>query len=648
MNNDLDAGYEANSLRSRFLKTASSPVFPCVLLVIAGIGLAVAFTLFPLDVALNSLIYLIPIIVASIFLFIKNNEQGLDIRGYIENIPFQHLLLTTVLFFMISLAILNTGLTRPFAYFISIGLISSLIFIQIICRRPAWTDYLILTEIVALSLNLLWGVVLKYPLYFGSTDILGYLSNIEQILKTSDISTLGLNYQNFPLFHIFNAMASQITGLSSANTLFIFMGIAWQFGILFFFLIFRKLLNSSRFALIACLLFAFNAEEIYYGAYEVTRSLAFVILMGWLYLILDTSKTKYLILSILMMWALILTHHATELFAIPLLIFVCVCQMLIDRPASRRIPLFPVIILFVCFYFYVFYIAAPMTSALIPAWLSTILESEATGTISSITQKASLGPMQIGYYAFVIFFSLLGIGIAFRAGKAADKFAGFGGIALASLFFLLFYVPGITDLIPQSRTALLYRIPLLASPFILLVVAFGVLYFMNFELKIWRFISKNAQLPILTIMIVGTSIFFSTISGANGADYPYFVYPSVASSEYFTDSELESFSFMEENGNSALALFADYETTRDDYNLSNFDLRPILKSGDTSYITSDSYVVIRAGELLRRGSLNFSIDGSYRNLYRYYSTLPDLVSSQSYANNIYSNNSVYIYQVNND
>jgi hypothetical protein len=60
----------------------------------------------------------------------------------------------------------------PLVYFLLIALFSGVLFLQIISVRPKWTDSLIVRQIIILSLNLIWGATLKYPLYFGDTDLL--------------------------------------------------------------------------------------------------------------------------------------------------------------------------------------------------------------------------------------------------------------------------------------------------------------------------------------------------------------------------------------------------------------------------------------------------------------------------------------------
>jgi len=631
-----------NPILQRFVK-----LFPFGLIFVAIVGFIAALKLLSFAVAMSSLLYVIPILLAAVFLLIRKNDSTWPVvRTYINQIPFQHLFLIYILLYLISTITLISTSSRPFGYFLFTGLISATIFMQIICERAKWTDYLIILEIIAVSLNMVWGVDLKYPLYFGSTDTLGHLNLIEGILSSFHTFNFDPSYQNFPLYHIFIAMGSKLTGLSSITSLFVFMGLAWQIGIIICFLILQKLINSRKMALIGCLLFAFNTQEISYGVYPVTRSLAFVLLLCWLYLIINKKKPMYLILSVLMMWALILTHHVTVLFALPLLLFIYLCQKLVRTPSRNKLPLLPVIILFVSFFFYVFYVAAAFTNYEIPGWLHSIFTAK-TEVVADLTTKHQLGSANgIIYYSFLFVYFFIGMGCILRSIKFTTRHLSLVGLALASLAFIIVFIPGPMDMLPQSKSALLYRFPLLVSPLIILMTTFGVVYLMNLEANSWRSLTRKIQIPVLSILLVGASVFYSMICGGNGRDYPYFVYPATTSSEYFTEQEMQSFSFIQKDADTALTLFGDYETIRNEYNFYDFSSKEVLKSANTHYITQEGYIIIRAAELQARGGLVFSEIGSTEaGRFRYYGTVSDIIAQQAYANNIYNNKNVYIYYV---
>ena len=230
-----------------FLQRIITSVLPYVLFLSGVGGFAFAYIVIGPDYGYKSLIYVIPVILAALILISRSKTDSRFILIYINRLSFTHLVLITILLYIVSIIILISSPTRSWAYFIVIAIISGLIFTQTLCKRSVSTDYLIIFEIILLSLNLIWGVSIKYPLYFGDTDVFLHLHYIETVVQTGHITSIGLDYKYFPLFHIFNAMGVDITGLSLKSSMFIFSGVLWQAGILFAYLVFKKLSNSSTF-----------------------------------------------------------------------------------------------------------------------------------------------------------------------------------------------------------------------------------------------------------------------------------------------------------------------------------------------------------------------------------------------------------------
>jgi hypothetical protein len=612
--------------------------FPYILLCLAILGLII-YLVFRRSTSsfVNTAPYLVPVVLAGVALLIKKKKgDELTVPSIVSRLRFHHLLLITTILFIITLIILTCSATRPLSYFVIVGLVSCLIFTQIIMsNRPAWTDYLIIIEVAFVSLDLVWGVTLKYPLYFGYTDLLSHLRWISTVIETRHIDSLGDTYLQFPLYHIFNAICSEITGLSVRNTVFIFIGLVWQIGNIFAYLIFKKLSGSTKFALVATLLFALNSQVVFYGAYAITRSLAFVIVLCWLYLVLNSTKTLYIVLSLIAMCMLILTHHTTVVFTIPILIILYVCERLVSRREDNPIRFKPIAILASCSLTYLFFVAYTFTHKYLPGYFGGIEASPTTIATPAIKPTVFVSL----YDSFVILFSLIGIGLVFQDTRPK----GILGIALASLIFLPLYLLGQINILSWYGAAMLYRLPLIVSPFLIFVVSYGVAYVINLEHQAKVFYSRILPMPLITIAIVAISVFFSSIYGPNSQDLTYLGYPKTVGSEYFTNAELESFSFMNNNADVSLPLYGDSETTGNDFSLFAFPSRDILVPGDINDIKS-GYLIFRAGELKRTGGLTFSSDGT--NAYRYYLNqsheITDITNRLSSTNEIYGDGDVEI------
>jgi uncharacterized membrane protein len=145
-------------------------------------------------------------------------------------------------------------------------------------------------------------------------------------------------------------------------------------------------------------------------------------------------------------------------------------------------------------------------------------------------------------------------------------------------------------------------------------------------------------------------IFFSTISISNGDDNSYILRTSNIGSEYFSNSELASFSFVEDNCNSNSNLYGDYQTARNKLFFNDFPNTYEIKGGDISYI-ADGYLVFRSGELQKTGGLKFSLSGYPEDVNYQYNlensnTQSNIVDNLSGQTCIYSDNDVQIYIIN--
>jgi uncharacterized membrane protein len=626
--------------------------FPYFLFLVAGLGIGLTVLLHRIDLTIFSLTLVIPLILAAIILLAKRNVKSdrLVLPTYSGKISFSHLLLINIIIFIISIIILISDTTRPLAYFVLLSLYAGVVFIQILTQRPKWTDNLILLEIVFLSLNLIWGVSIKYPLYFGDTDTLGHLHMIDTILKTAHIDGLGIDYVHYPLYHIFTAVGIEITGMSAKTGLFIFMGLAWQVGIVFAFLLFKDLSNSIKFASIACLLFASSSPIIFYGSYAIARSLAFVFMMFWIYLVLNKAQrnTKYLFLSLIAMIAMIMTHHLNVLFVIPMLALIYLIQSIfMSRFLPYRLvnPLF-VYLFGICCISYLLWVSSDLANSTLPGTIRELGNMDA-----SLKSNVSGGygfSVIIGliYYSSALLLILLGVRIVFDHLNLSSSLLFAGVFALTGFVMTIVYVPGPLDLIRFSDIISTSRMQLMVSPFIAFLMAYGISFLYHMEGNFRYNVIRTSYSFILPAILIVTTAFFGTIGIGNAQDNDYFPHTSNFDTPYFTNSELASFSFLNDKGNGVLPLYSDYPTVRNSFSLSNFPVSNTLMGGDTSYIR-EGYILLRFGELQRKKALTFTSTESSKSGYRYkidsQDTQSDILVNLRSRDRIYSDGYVAIF-----
>jgi uncharacterized membrane protein len=627
------------------------PLFPLLLLFVAATGLIVTIVMGRTDLTVASLSVVIPLVVGAIVLLVvKNRTYAEPVVLIVKKINFIHLFLVNSLVFIIALIILVMYPTRPLVYFLLLSISSALLLLQIVSRRSRWTDYLILVEIMFTSLSLIWGVSLKYPLYFGDTDILVHLHLIDTVVKTGHTESFVLNYQYYPLFHLFTAMGIEITGMSARTALFVFMGMAWQVGISFAFLIFRDLSKSNILALIASLFFATSSQIIFYGGYAIARSLALVFFMGWLYLILRKARQdlRYFSLSLILMFALISTHHVNVFLIIPILLVIYICQRFMNRsqPDQPLEPLF-ILLLATSSLTYMIWVASIMSASTIPGTIASLLSMNMNISFDFTRGYGLSVILGAIYYSFVLLLCILGIRAVFnRRHNDADRASG--PFALAGLCLLLFYIPSFFNLFSFSNIIYLQRFQLLVSPLVAYLMAYGIIYIFRTRSTL-QIHSQGLSLSILAAVFVAVMTFFSMISTGNAQDYDNFPHTATIDTPYFTNAEIESFSFLENKGDKTLPLHSDYQTARNEYLLNDFADKQILHGGDIGYI-SNGYLTLRIGELERKSALTFSSgetgSGSFR--YRVDPTNPGsniIINSES-KDKVYSDSKVFIFFIN--
>lgn len=561
------------------------------------------------DLTIFSLVLVVPLVIAAVVLLAGRNARVSGVAALGGGLSFSHLFLANLLVLVISVITLVSYSTRPLTYFILVSVSSGLILLQILVARPKYAGNLIIFQVCLLSLDLIWGLTLKYPLYFGDTDLLVHMNLIDAILKTGHVTTDYIAYQNYPLYHIFAATAVEITGLPVRTALFVVMGLAWQLGILFAFLIFRGLSSNPRVPLAGSLLFALSSQVIFYGSYSIARSLAFVFLMAWLYFALVKARTdiRYLFLSVIAMTAMIITHHLNVVYVIPVLVLVYACQVLVSRFRRDRLmdPLF-IYLIAIGTFSYLVWVASSMANTQIREMLISLLTMD-TGLKNATAMTNALGvAVVVGtiYYSFVLLLCLLGVRIMLDHIRPTGPRQPSGTFALAGLAGLVIYVPGFLALLPLSDIFLTDRLSLIAAPFVGFLMAYGVEYLYGLKKASRAVPDKKILLPAAVSGLVALGTFLSVISIGNAKDTTYFPQTAAVDSPYFTRAEMASFSFLSSRGDSALPVTADYPTARNAYTLSNFETREVLTTGEVSSVTG-GYLVLRLAELQRKRALSF-------------------------------------------
>ena len=622
-------------------------IYILALFVLPILGLSLAYYLNRPDLALRGIVLVVPIIAALCVLwrFTHRNISFItstpSIMRFTDSTQKILLALYSVLFTFSVLAIAFTQY-RPLVYFVVITLIATVIFLQLFSEKISPT--VILLEIVLLSLNMIFGVTLKYLLYFGGTDILGHLFFAEVTYLSGHVipSDLDLSYTYFPLFHIFISEAAQVTGLTLSKVYFVVTGLSYTIIIPILYIMFEKILKNKRLSLFICLLYATTSIVIYYGPYMVTRVMAFVGFVMLLYLFYSREHYRgrghsmsYSVILTLVALFLTLVHQVSLPQILALLLLLLFFEYFTGVRACLKIR--ELLLISVLFMGYWLYAAWSFTEEVIKS-------HTAPKYFEEVVIKSSIQPENVAYFlqnnidvAIFLFFALIGIGVVLKYQKKSYV----ATLALFSLTSLALYVPNPIQTMWQTMTLFRFdRFMLLLSPFMAFIMGYGVYVTLRYPFKK----KSNTYLTlIVTLALIGIFTLSSATNSLNAPDCADL--RQEESTRFFQETDLMIFDFVENYVPNGGAIYSDYFVAR------YFSPRDYFQTADalglkyyssnmikTDFIDSYAgYVIFREGEYLKSKHLSF---GSFSKIDRF-SYSPEnycqLLDSLNVLNKVYVN-----------
>ncbi|MCD4807505.1 MAG: hypothetical protein K8R13_08070, partial [Methanococcoides sp.] len=310
-----------NKLRSFAL------ALPAVILLTVVSGFLLAFAIDRPDYAIRGLATGLPAILASFFLVMIYRKGDIELTSSSNTLAIgqRTLMMLFGILFNVSILILLLIPFRPWYYFVLILILYSLIFTQIFSRDA--NALMILSEIILLMASVICGMTLKYPLYFGWTDILPHLffAKITYLSGHTLPMDYFLEYANFPLYHILIAESSYLLGLDLKNTLFLIAIPLYVILIVFIYKLFNLTTRNSQMSLLTCLIYSVTSVVILYGAYAITRTIAYVGFIIMIYLTYkghsEKNEAVYRSLAIFLSIFIILAHQVSIIQMVILMLF---------------------------------------------------------------------------------------------------------------------------------------------------------------------------------------------------------------------------------------------------------------------------------------------------------------------------------------
>jgi len=509
-------------------------------LIFFGIFFGIALTLIMgrLDFMIRGFIYFVPGILCALLLLIlyRKDKMGPDTL-ILTTANRKFFWIAFVVLFALSLIALYFSSYRPWYYFLVITALFCVIFLQIFSNTD--NPSVILFEISCVLGNLIFGLMLKYPYYFGFTDIIGhlYLSKIMFLSGHLIPADLDISYAWFPLYHIFIAEGTSLLGIDLHYTFIIITSLSFIVMVWVLYLLFNQIIKNQQTSLLTCLIFSTTPIVITYSTYVVTRVMAFIGFIFFLFLAhkqIQTAKWRsFSVLTIVFSVYLILVHQVSIIQIIFLLMLFVAFEVIINDYFVIKTKIITFIIIsFSAYWLY--------TSYTFSSIILQMVELVNTPELNQIRSQVQAG----NEYAFlgdnistaiIIFLAILGIGYLLWAYKSKYPVV----IGLFALVMIPFYFP---SPITASRLAMITfrvdRFILLISPFFAFIIAIGFFVMLStlYEHKYSR------KIALVFGVLIFSYLCFSAITGSNAADSPDM--SSGRNRPYFTEPEMNAFDFI--------------------------------------------------------------------------------------------------------
>ncbi|CAJ37103.1 hypothetical protein [Methanocella arvoryzae] len=307
------------------------------LLPVVGIaGIIATIVIGQVNFLVLSTYLILPLLIGSV-IFRSLGKQEKEYKS-LDDSAFKLLLVAFLLCYTISVILLTISEVRSFLYYLTVVTMTLTVLIEILGFAPVREKIaIILAQIMALMLNVNWGVTMKYFEFIGRTDVMFHNQYVTSLVQTGHVTEIFFDYQAFPLWHILNAAIYIIgDGYFSTNKIIAIAG-----GLIFLclpvllYLITLRLFKDQRFALIAALLAFFFPDMTYFTMSGISRSVASLMLIFLLYLMIDNKNKHKLLLIGLATAAVIVYHSISIIFVVLILALLYMLQKVLLNKEER-------------------------------------------------------------------------------------------------------------------------------------------------------------------------------------------------------------------------------------------------------------------------------------------------------------------------
>lgn len=304
---------------------------------------ALAGTVLPVIVGAGYLSYLalylsVPML-ASPLIYLWFRKKPSEIAQFRSRV-FPICLFAFLAVFLTSIILLRSLEVRPIAYYMLVAVMATLIMFETFAGTESRRkSAIILSQIVLMSLNILWGVTLKYYYFIGRTDVIAHASLVDNIVSEGFVTESFGVYEPFALWHIEIASLFEVMGdiIPVNRVMFIANGLIYGVLLILSYLIGSRVLRSERLALMTPLFVALNMDFISYGMYSISRSVGSFLEIMLIFLLLRNSDRRMGVIAIALSFVMIAYHTASMPFIVMILVLLGAARVIYATGRETRL-----------------------------------------------------------------------------------------------------------------------------------------------------------------------------------------------------------------------------------------------------------------------------------------------------------------------
>ena len=232
--------------------------------------------------------------------------------------------------FAVLVVVLVLTSVRPTIFYVGVAVLYALTFFQ--AATADGQELVVLYQMVVAYTLVVFSVTLNYALFVGRTDLSGHIAYANHVLETGSTAGLSPTYEPFPLWHVFVAESTLISGgwLETHTSMYLLSGFIFAAGILGMYAFGLRVLSSKKYALFSAFVMICFPLYLFYGMYSIARSVTSVLFLLLLLTLMIRRSGSQRVVVLLLIVAIVIYHPVSIPFVLVLLAGVALTERFLD------------------------------------------------------------------------------------------------------------------------------------------------------------------------------------------------------------------------------------------------------------------------------------------------------------------------------